>query len=131
VGARNAAHLSDRLILVEQSAEPITPPDGVHLARRALRDWSSGRGLAEGAMRTVGVVVLFKFAEGCCGVSLIEDEDAVEEFTADYADEAFRDRVCPRRPRRLSVHPALHRTHAVGSMFSVGQADGIVVPLQR
>ncbi len=32
---------------------------------------------------------------------------------------------------RLSPHPALHRTHAAGSMFSVGQADGIVVPLQR
>ena len=32
---------------------------------------------------------------------------------------------------RLSPHPALHRAHAAGSMFSVGQADGIVVPLQR
>jgi hypothetical protein len=32
---------------------------------------------------------------------------------------------------RISPHPALHRTHAAGSMFSVGQADGIVVPLQR
>jgi hypothetical protein len=32
---------------------------------------------------------------------------------------------------RLSPHPALHRTHAAGSMVSVGQADGIVVPLQR
>jgi hypothetical protein len=32
---------------------------------------------------------------------------------------------------RLSPHPALHRTHAAGSMFSVGQADGIVVALQR
>ena len=32
---------------------------------------------------------------------------------------------------RLSPHPALHRLHAAGSMVSVGQADGIVVPLQR
>ena len=32
---------------------------------------------------------------------------------------------------RLSSHPALHRVHAAGSMISVGQADGIVVPLQR
>ena len=32
---------------------------------------------------------------------------------------------------RLSPHPALHRTHAAGSMFSVGQADGIVAPLHR
>jgi hypothetical protein len=32
---------------------------------------------------------------------------------------------------RLSPHPALHRIHAAGSMFSVGQADGIVVALQR
>src|SRR5690242_18031227 len=44
----------------------------------------------------------------------------------------------PRFPRplsepdvRLSPHPALHRVHAAGSMVSVGQADGIVVPLQR
>jgi hypothetical protein len=32
---------------------------------------------------------------------------------------------------RLSPHPALHRIHAAGSMFSVDQADGIVVALQR
>jgi hypothetical protein len=32
---------------------------------------------------------------------------------------------------RLSPHPALHRTYAAGSMFSVGQADGMLVPLQR
>jgi hypothetical protein len=32
---------------------------------------------------------------------------------------------------RLSPHPALHRPYAAGSMVSVGQADGIVVALQR
>lgn len=32
---------------------------------------------------------------------------------------------------RLSPHPALHRIHAAGSMISVDQADGILVPLQR
>ena len=32
---------------------------------------------------------------------------------------------------RLSPHPALHRAYAAGSMVSVGQADGIVVALQR
>ena len=29
------------------------------------------------------------------GVSLVDDQDAVEEFAADRADEAFRDRVRP------------------------------------
>ena len=32
---------------------------------------------------------------------------------------------------RLSPHPALYRAYAAGSMVSVGQADGIVVALQR
>jgi len=34
------------------------------------------------------------------GVALIDDEDAVEEFATDGADEAFGDGVGPRRPHR-------------------------------
>jgi hypothetical protein len=30
----------DLLILVEQSTEPVAPPDDIHLARRSLGEWS-------------------------------------------------------------------------------------------
>jgi hypothetical protein len=33
-----------------------------------------------------------------CGMPLVDEEDAVEEFTADGADEAFGHSVGPRRP---------------------------------
>jgi hypothetical protein len=32
---------------------------------------------------------------------------------------------------RLSPHPALHGIHAAGSVISVGQGDGMLVPLHR
>jgi hypothetical protein len=44
----------------------------------------------------VVVVVLGVLAQHNCGVALVDDEDAVEEFAADGADEAFGDRVGPR-----------------------------------
>ena len=63
------------------------------------------------------------------------DELAVDGESAWGAVAGFRRLRFPRplsEPDvRLSPHPALHRTHAAGSMVSVGQADGIVVPLQR
>ena len=37
-------------------------------------------------------------AEHGGGVPLVDDQGAVEEFAADAADEAFGDRVGPRRP---------------------------------
>ena len=46
-------------------------------------------------MRPVVVEVLFELAECCCRVPLIDKEDAVEEFAADGADEAFGDGVGP------------------------------------
>ena len=51
-------------------------------------------------MRPVVVEVLLELAECCCRVPLIDKEDAVEEFAADGADEAFGDGVGPRRPHR-------------------------------
>jgi len=52
-----------------------------------LGEWSERGGLAEAAVRPVVVVVLFKFAKYDDGVSLVQDQDAVEEFSADGADE--------------------------------------------
>src|SRR4051812_21529664 len=48
------------------------------------------------------VVVMLVLAEHGGGVALVDDQDAVEEFSTDRADEAFGDRVGPRcLPRRL------------------------------
>ena len=41
----------DLLILVEQSAEPVAPPDGVNLGCCALGERSQVSGLAESAVR--------------------------------------------------------------------------------
>jgi hypothetical protein len=43
----------------------------------------------------------FVLAQHGGGVSLVDDEDAVEEFAADAADEAFGNRVGPRRQLHL------------------------------
>jgi hypothetical protein len=57
------------------------------------------------------VVVALELAEHGCGVSLIDDQEVVEQFAADSADEALGDRVrsrCPNlwgsrtRPRGLT-----------------------------
>jgi hypothetical protein len=44
----------------------------------------------------VFVVVEFVLAKCGRGVAVVDDQDAVEEFTADGADEAFGDGVGPR-----------------------------------
>jgi hypothetical protein len=45
----------------------------------------------------VGVVVVRVLLEHRCGVPLVDDQEAVEEFAADAADETFGDRAstCP------------------------------------
>jgi hypothetical protein len=61
--------------------------------------WGSGRrgaGLAEGAVRPVGVVVALVLAQYGSGMLLVDYQHAVEEFTANATDEAFGDRVGPR-----------------------------------
>ena len=78
----------DLLILVEQSAEPVAPPDVVNLGCCALGERSQGSGLAESAVRPVNVVVKFVLAKYGRGVAPIDDETAVEEFASDGADEA-------------------------------------------
>ena len=45
---------------------------------------------------------VFVPAQDPCGMALVDDQDAVEEFAADGADEAFGDRVRPRRSHRCS-----------------------------
>ena len=61
-------------------------------------DCGSGRaGVPQAAVRAVMVVVALELAQHGCGVSLVDDHKAVEEFAADGADEAFGDRIRPWR----------------------------------
>jgi hypothetical protein len=46
------------------------------------------------------VVMAFELTQHGCGVKLVDDQEAVEQFAADGADEAFGDRVRPRCPHR-------------------------------
>jgi hypothetical protein len=51
-------------------------------------------------MRPVIVVVVLVLTKHGCSMPLVDDQDAVEQFAAEAADEAFGDRVGPRRPDR-------------------------------
>jgi hypothetical protein len=72
-----------------------------------LRDgeWSCGSGLPQGAVRPVTVVVAFELVQHDSGVSLVDDQEAVEELAADRPDEALGDRICPRCPHRRLDDP--------------------------
>jgi hypothetical protein len=61
--------------------------------------------LPQGAVRPVTVVVAFELAQHGSGVSLVDDQEAVEEFAADCPDEALGDRTCPRCPHRRGDDP--------------------------
>jgi hypothetical protein len=45
----------------------------------------------------VAVAVVLVLIEHCCDTPLVDDQNAVEEFTADAADEAFSGRVGTRQ----------------------------------
>ena len=59
-----------------------------------------GRTLIQRSVRSVRVEVLDIFAQDDGEVALSGDQDVVEAFPAQGADEAFGDRVRPRRPDR-------------------------------
>jgi hypothetical protein len=56
-------------------------------------------------VRPVTVVVAFELAQHGSGVSLVDDQEAVEELAADCPDEALGDRICPRCPHRRLDDP--------------------------
>ena len=85
----------DLLIFVDQAAEPVASSDTLQIGRGVLGKGSSGSGLAQRAMWAVVVVVPLVLPKHGRGVALVDDQEAVEEFAADRADEAFGDRVRP------------------------------------
>jgi hypothetical protein len=60
---------------------------------------------AQGAVRRMTVVVAFELVQHGGGVSLVDDQEAVEEFVADRPDKALGDRICPRCPHRCLDDP--------------------------
>jgi hypothetical protein len=56
--------------------------------------------LAERSVWPVRVVAVRVLAKSCSGVSLVDDQYAVEEFAADAANEVFGDGIGPWRPNR-------------------------------
>jgi hypothetical protein len=77
--------------------------------------------LAERAARAVVVVMVLVLAKHGCGVPQVDDEDAVEEFAPDAADEAFGDRVGSRCPHRCLDDPDVERgEHGVEGCGELG-----------
>jgi hypothetical protein len=105
VGPESRLTSGDLLILVEQSAEPVAPLDGVCDACCPLGEWSEGSGLPEGAVWPVVVVVLGVMGQHGCGMPLVDDQEAVEEFAADCPDKAFGGRIRPRCTHRRLDDP--------------------------
>jgi hypothetical protein len=88
--------------------------------------------LAEGPVRPVFVEMVLKLVENGCRVSLVDDQDAVEEFAADGADEAFGDGVGPRRPHGRLDDPDVDGGEdcvEAGGEFGVTIADEKPKPL--
>ncbi|MDT7710339.1 MAG: hypothetical protein QOG20_5946 [Pseudonocardiales bacterium] len=89
-------HMScDVLVFVKESAEPVVSSDvagvGVGLAMFGERRKRSG--LCQCAVRTMVVEVVLVLGRDRGHVVLVGDEDRVEEFAADAADESFGGRV--------------------------------------
>ena len=92
VGAENPVTSRDLHILVDETAEPVAsqrPSDG-------SGGWSGnarGRALIQRPMWAMSVVVLEVLLQYHREVALSGDQELVEAFPAERADEAFRDRV--------------------------------------
>ena len=85
-----------------------------------------GRVLMERSVRTVGVVMLDVLAQHRREVARSGDQEMVEAFTAQGADEAFRDRVRPGCPDRGADDPDIGAgEHSVerGGELAVPVAD--------
>ena len=60
-------------------------------------------------MGTVLVVIPGHVSKNCSQVGLVDDQQVIQTFPADGADESFGERVRPRRPHRRADHPGADR----------------------
>jgi hypothetical protein len=97
VGAENSVTLCDLQVFVYEATEPVSSqrPDGRSGGPIGA---ASGRLLMERSVRTVVVVMLDVLAQHRREVTRSDDQEMIEAFTAQTADEPFRDRVRSRCP---------------------------------
>jgi hypothetical protein len=104
--------LGSYVVLVGESAEDLFPVDPVvgevDRLGRAGRCLGWGQ-LAEGAMRPGRVVVHQVLGQHPAQVLLVDDQQPVEEFPAQGADDPFADRVRSGSLRRAGQDPGTHR----------------------
>src|SRR4051812_1411341 len=83
-GCPKPAHIScDLLILVEEATDAVASVNFVDPGRRVAGERSQGSSLTQAAMRSVIVVVALEVAQHGCSVPSVDDQKAVEQFTAD------------------------------------------------
>ena len=95
VGAENSVRSCDLHILVYEATEPVSSQRPKNRCGRR-GSVGGGRVLTKCAVRAVRVVVLDVLPQDCGEVALSGDQEVVEAFAPQGADEAFRDRVRPR-----------------------------------
>jgi hypothetical protein len=89
-GAEDYVTPCDLRILMDESAEPITPEQGAW----SFRGWigaGDGGALVEGPVRVVGIVVIDVFVEDEPQMPFASDQHPVQAFAADAADPPFGD----------------------------------------
>ena len=97
MGAENPLTSGDLDILVYEAAEPV-PAERSDGRAGTWGSVACGRPLMQRSVRTVRVVVLDIFVQHRGKVAGSGDQEMVEAFAAQCADEAFGDRVRSRRP---------------------------------
>jgi hypothetical protein len=83
----------DLLILVDDAAASVTAPDLGGLGSTDMGEWMCGSSLPQGSVRAMIVVVARELAEHGRGLSLIDDQDVVEQLA----------RTAPRRRSAIAL----------------------------
>jgi len=103
-GCREPGHLCDLHVLVDEAAESI-PSEHADARSGTRRGVACGRALVQRSVRAVGVEVLDILAQDDVEVAWSGDQDVIEAFPAQRADEPFPDRVRPGRLGRSTDDP--------------------------
>jgi hypothetical protein len=104
VSAENRVTSCDLQVLVDDAAEPVSSEHADARPRTRLCA-ACGRALVQGSVRSVRVEMLHILAQYAVEMAWSGDQEVVEAFPAQGADEAFRDRVRPRCPDRGADDP--------------------------
>ena len=105
-------------VTVVEAAEP-GQGDDLGVTEGPGLPWAArGSGLGEAEVRTIVVVVRDVLADQAQQMTVVKDDDMVEELAPDAADPTFGDTVLPRAPwrgaGRLRAERSHHRNDLVG-----------------